>query len=108
MDEHEFETFLAGAYRAPSGRPEQPDIAAAVVARVARGRLRRVMVLGLASAFGAGVLGAAVAATGLAPRLTGTLTHTLPDTALIDPSVVVVIGLALILAAAARNVVRDA
>jgi predicted metal-binding membrane protein len=108
MDEHEFETFLAGAYRAPSGRPEGPDIAAVVVARVARGRRRRAMVLGSAVAFGAGVVGAAVAATGLAPRLTETLSQTLPESAMIDPSLVVAAGLVLILAAAARNVLRDA
>jgi len=105
MNEHEFETFLAGAYRAPSGRPERPDIAPAVVARVARRRQRRALVLGSAVMFGVGVVGAAIGATGLTERLTEAAAQ--PAPAMLDPSLVVAAGLVLMLVAAARNALRD-
>ena len=107
MDEHEFERFLAGAYRAPSGRLEQPQIAAAVLARVQRRRQTRALVLGLAVVFGVGVVAAAVAATGLAVRLAQALAQAPSEPAMIDPSIVVAVGLVLMLAAAARHALRE-
>ena len=107
MTEHEFETFLAGAFRATSGRAEQPQIAAAVLARVERRRRSRTAVLGLAAVAGVGVAGAAFAATGLGDVLMKLAARAPSEPAMIDPSIVVAIGLALMLAVAGRNALRD-
>jgi uncharacterized SAM-binding protein YcdF (DUF218 family) len=107
MDEQEFEGFLASAYRAPSDRPERPELAAAVLARVQRRRRVRTAVLGLAAGIGIGVAGAAVAATGLMSVLADALASAPPEPAMIDPSIVLAVGFVLMLAAAVRNAIRD-
>src|SRR4249919_1656621 len=100
MTEHEFETFLAGAYRAPSDRPERPQIAVAVLARVERRRRSRTAILGLAAVAGVGVAGAAFAVTGLGDVMMRLAAHASAEPAMIDPSIVVAIGLVLMLAVA--------
>jgi hypothetical protein len=107
MNEQEFETFLAGAYRAPSERPQRPELALAVLARVERRQRSRTVVLGLAAVIGVGVAGAAFAATGLGDVLMGLAAHAPPAPAMIDPSIVVAVGLVLMLAAVARNALRE-
>src|SRR5260221_12172054 len=99
MDEQEFEGFLASAYRVPSDRPERPELDAAVVVRVLRRRRVRTAVLGLAAGIGIGVAGAAVAATGLMSVLADALANAPPEPAMIDPSIVLVVGFVLMLAA---------
>jgi hypothetical protein len=107
MDEQAFETFLASAYSAPSDRPEQPELARAVVDRVQRRRRARAAVLALAAAVGVGVAAAAIAATGVARALGELVAHAPPEPAMLDPSIVVAGGLFLMLLAAARNMLRE-
>lgn len=107
MDEHEFEDFLVNAYRAPSERPERPELAMAVLARVERRRRTRGAVLGLAAVIGFGVVGAAFAATGLGDVLMSLAANAPPEPAMIDPSIVLAVGFFLMLAAAARNAIRE-
>jgi hypothetical protein len=107
MTEQEFEDFLAGAYRARSDRPEQPDLASAVLARVQRRRRVRATVLGLATGIGLGVAVVAAAATGLAGVFAELLAKAPREPAMLDPSIVVAVGFALMLAAAARNAIRE-
>lgn len=107
MDEQEFEGFLAAAYRAPSERPERPELAAAVLARVQRRHRTRTAVLGLAAAIGVGVAGAALAATGVAGMLADALAHAPPEPAMLDPSLVLAVGFILLLAAAGRHAIRE-
>ena len=87
MDEQEFEGFLASAYRAPSERPERPELAAAVLARVHRRRRSRAVVLGLATVIGVGVAGAAFAITGLGDVVMGLAMRIPPEPAMIDPTI---------------------
>ena len=107
MNEQEFEGFLASAYRAPSDRPEQPALAAAVLARVQRRRRVRTVVLGFAVVVGVGIAGGALAATGLAGLLADALANAPPEPAMIDPSIVLAVGFFLMLAAAARHTIRE-
>jgi len=107
MDEAQFETFLAAAYRGPSGRPERPDLVAEVLARVQRRRRARRGVLALATLVGVGVAGAAIAATGVAGLLAEALAKVGPEPTLIDPSICLAVGFFLMLLAAARNEIRD-
>lgn len=107
MDEQEFEGFLRHAYRAPSDRPERPELAMAVMVRVDRRRRSRAAVLGLATVIGMGVAGAAFAATGLSDVLMTLLAKVPPEPAMIDPTIVLAVGFFLMLAAAARNAIRE-
>jgi hypothetical protein len=107
MDEQPFEALLASAYRAPSVRPDQPELIAAVLARSGRRRGARAAVLGLAAAIGFGVAGAAFAMTGLAGALAEAIADAPPEPAMLDPSLVLAVGFFLMLAAAARNTIRE-
>ena len=107
MDEQEFERFLGHAYQAPSERPPRPEVIAAVMARVDRRRRSRALVLGLAGVIGVGVASAAFAATGLGDVVTGLAARIPPEPAMIDPSIVLAVGFFLMLAAAARNAIRE-
>jgi hypothetical protein len=107
MNEQEFQGFLANAYQAPSERAEQPELAAAVLARVRRRRRVRTIVLGLAAGAGVGVAAGAIAATGLAGALSDALARIPPQPAMIDPSIMLAVGFFLMLLAAARHLIRD-
>jgi len=107
MDEQEFEAFLGGAYRAPPEQPDRPQVVAAVMARVERRRRSRAVVLSLAAVAGVGVAGAVFTATGLGDVVTGLVARIPPEPAMIDPSIVLVVGFSLMLAAAARNAIRE-
>jgi hypothetical protein len=107
MHEQEFENFLSHAYRVPPESPPPPDLTLAIMARMERRRVSRTAVLGLAGAVGVGVVAAALAATGLVDRLVGLASNIPPEPAMIDPSLVVGLGFLLMLAAAARNWLRE-
>jgi hypothetical protein len=107
MDDQEFEGFLASAYQAPSDRPERPELAAAVLARVRRRRRMRTSALGLAAGIGVGIAVSAFAATGMAGVLSDLVAKAPPEPAMIDPSIVLAVGFFLMVAAAARNAIGD-
>jgi len=107
MNEQEFEGFLAGAYQARADRPETPELVAAVLARVQRRRRLRAGIMGLAAGIGLGVAVAAFAATGLGDVIASLLAKAPPEPAMIDPSIVLAVGFFLMLAAVARNAIRE-
>lgn len=107
MNDRDFERFLADAYQAPSDRPEAPQLIAAVLVRARRRGRVRVLVLASATAVGLGIAGAAFAVSGVGRLLAEDLTDASSAPAMIDPSLVVAAGLVLMIAAAARNALRE-
>ncbi|WP_372782948.1 hypothetical protein [Phenylobacterium sp.] len=107
MNDREFEALLATAYRAPSGRPERPELAVQVLAQVQRRRAARRGVLALATLVGVGVAGLTIAATGVMGMLAGVLAKIGPEPAFIDPNICLSVGFFLTLLAAARNEIRE-